>query len=263
MEVLKIENLKKHFGGVQAVDNCSFSVEPGKITALIGPNGSGKTTVFNLISGIIRPDSGKIFLYNPFLFKDKNITHLPPDIISNFGVSRVFQQSHLFANLTVEENLLLAFNNNDQNFWSSVFGLESWGQKSASAETSTRQSQKKIVAEYLALFRLAHMAEKPARDLSFGQSRLVEILRSLINPHHLLILDEPIAGVTPELRDMIKKLLLELKEKGETILLIEHDMNFTLNVSDRVIVMDAGQVIAEGTPDEIRHNPKVLEAYLD
>lgn len=250
--MLRIENLHKHFGGVKAVNDCSFSIKEGDITALIGPNGSGKTTVFNVISGVTRPDSGKIFLSSPGLAEEKNITNLSPELISNLGISRVFQQSHLFANLTVEENLLIAFDNRDQKFWKSVLGLD-----------RDLNEKRKIVGDYLERFRLTHMKDAQARDLSFGQRRLVEIMRSLINPHHLLILDEPIAGVTPELRDMIKDLLKELKEKGETILLIEHDMNFTLNVSDHVVVMDVGQVIAKGTPEEIKHDPKVLEAYLD
>ncbi|MFA5000680.1 MAG: ABC transporter ATP-binding protein [Candidatus Paceibacterota bacterium] len=245
--ILAIENLRKSFGGVHAVDDCSFEVERGKITALIGPNGSGKTTVFNLVSGVTRADGGKIIL------DGKNLTHLSPHLISNLGLSRVFQQSRLFANLTVEENLMLAFDNEDQKFWQSFLGLKN----------KNRIDKKKIIGDYLELVRLGRMRDKQARDLSFGQKRLVEILRALINPHNLLMLDEPVAGVTPELRDKIKEVLLDLKKKGETILLIEHDMNFTLKVSDWVIVMDAGQVIAEGTPDEIRHNPKVLEAYLD
>lgn len=257
MDILKIENLKKSFGGVRAVDDCSFSIERGKITALIGPNGSGKTTVFNLISGLIKPDGGRIIL------DGHNITHLRPEIISNLGISRVFQQSRLFANLTVEENLLLAFDNEDQKFWQSFFGWEGWWRGSASAKAMARQSKKKIVADYLEDMRLTHMKDKQTRDLSFGQKRLVEILRALINPHNLLILDEPVAGVTSELRDKIRGVLDNLQAKGETILLIEHDMNFTLKVSDKVVVMDAGQVIAEGTSEEIRRDPKVLEAYLD
>ncbi len=254
-DILKIENLKKHFGGVLAVDDCSFGVERGTITALIGPNGSGKTTVFNLISGVTKVDSGKILL------NDLNIAHLQPSVISNLGISRVFQQSRLFGNLTVEENLMLAFDNEDQKFWASFLG--DWWRKPASAKDTARQSKKQIIDEYLESMHITHMRDKQTRDLSFGQKRLVEILRALINPHNLLMLDEPVAGVTPELRDKIKKVLLELKAKGETILLIEHDMNFTLKVADWVIVMDAGQVIVEGIPDEIRHNPKVLEAYLD
>ena len=246
-DILKIENLKKHFGGVHAVNDCSFGVGRGTITALIGPNGSGKTTVFNLVSGIIKPDGGRIIL------DDKNLTHLSPHLISNLGISRVFQQSRLFANLTVEENLMLAFDNEDQKFWASFWSLKNKNQI----------SKKQIIDEYLEEMRITHMRNKQARDLSFGQKRLVEILRALINPHNLLMLDEPVAGVTPELRDKIKEVLLDLRAKGETILLIEHDMNFTLKVSDYVIVMDAGQVIAEGTPDEIRRNPEVLEAYLD
>ncbi len=252
--ILKIENLKKHFGGVLAVDDCSFDVSQGKITALIGPNGSGKTTVFNLISGVTRADSGKI------LFNNHELTRLSPEIISNLGISRVFQQSRLFNNLTVEENLLLAFDNDDQNFWSNFLGFK-WGQRESLV--SLLESKKRVINDYLVSLRIAHMRDEKTRDLSFGQKRLVEILRALINPHDLLMLDEPVAGVTPELRGKIKEVLLELKAKGETILLIEHDMNFTLNVADIVIVMDAGQVIAEGTPDEIRHNPQVLEAYLD
>lgn len=252
-DILKIENLKKHFGGVLAVDDCTFNVERGTITALIGPNGSGKTTVFNLVSGVIKADGGKIIL------DGKNLMHLSPSVISNLGISRVFQQSRLFGNLTVEENLMLAFDNEDQKFWASFFGLDHRGKDPS---TSLRASKKKIIDEYLESMRITHMRDKQTRDLSFGQKRLVEILRALINPHNLLMLDEPVAGVTPELRDKIKEDLLELKKKGETILLIEHDMNFTLKVADWVIVMDAGQVIAEGTPDEIRHNPKVLEAYL-
>lgn len=246
MDILKIDNLNKHFGGIKAVDDCSFKVERGQITALIGPNGSGKTTVFNLISGLLKPNGGQIWL------ADKKITHLAPAVISNLGISRVFQQSRLFSNLSVIDNLLLAFDNEDQKFWASFLGL-----------IKNEADKRKIINDYLALVRLERVAHSQTKELSFGQRRLVEILRALINPHTLLILDEPVAGVTPELRDKIRDLLLELKAKGETILLIEHDMNFTLKLADRVVVMDAGQVIAEGTPAEIKNNPQVLEAYLD
>jgi len=245
--ILKIENLKKSFGGVHAVDGCSVEVPRGKITALIGPNGSGKTTVFNLISGTIKADGGKI------IFNDKKISNLSPEVISNLGISRVFQQSRLFVNLSVFDNLLIAFDNEDQKFWKSVLGLNS----------TVRHDKEKVIKEMLESVRLGHMLDKPAKDLSFGQKRLAELLRAMINPHDLLMLDEPIAGVTPELRDKIRGILSGVRGKGETVLLIEHDMNFTLRVADYVVVMDAGKVIASGSPDEIKTNSKVLEAYLD
>jgi ABC-type branched-subunit amino acid transport system ATPase component len=247
--MLKIKNLKKYFGGIRAVDDCSFEVEEGKITALIGPNGSGKTTVFNLISGILRPDSGKI------LFKPEkewiDITHKSIEFISNLGISRLFQQIQLFNNLTVKENLLLAFDNNDTKFFKNLFGFNK----------ITKEKEEKI-KEILKFVNMERFENSLAKNLSYGQRKLIELSRAILKPHKFLMLDEPVAGVNPLLREKITEILLSLKEKGETILLIEHDMNFTLKISDWVIVMEKGNVIAEGTPKEIKNNPKVLEAYL-
>jgi len=247
--MLKIKNLKKYFGGVRAVDDCSFEVEEGKITALIGPNGSGKTTVFNLVSGILRPDSGKI------LFKPEkewiDITHKSIEFISNLGISRLFQQIQLFNNLTVKENLLLAFDNNDTKFFKNLFGFNK----------ITKEKEEKI-KEILKFVNMERFENSLAKNLSYGQRKLIELSRAILKPHKFLMLDEPVAGVNPLLREKITEILLLLKEKGETILLIEHDMNFTLKISDWVIVMEKGNVIAEGTPKEIKNNPKVLEAYL-
>ena len=242
--MLKIINLKKYFGGIKAVDNCSFEVKENTITALIGPNGSGKTTVFNLISGILKEDSGRTY------FNGKEITNKSIEETSNIGISRLFQQSRLFGNLTVKENLMLAFNNEDTKFWKNLFG-----------NRITRGKEDKI-EKISELVGILGFMNKKTRDLSFGQKRLAEIARAILKPHKFLMLDEPVAGVNPRLRNEIAKLLLKLKEKGETILLIEHDMNFTLSVSDHVIVMDEGRVIAEGNPSEIKNNKKVLEAYL-
>lgn len=243
--MLKVKNLTKYFGGIKAVNSCSFEIGKGKITALIGPNGSGKTTIFNLISGIVKIDQGKIF------FETQDITDFSVEKISNSGISRVFQQSKLFKNLTVQENLLLAIDNEDTKFWKNIFGLNKINKEKLG-------KVRKILKE----FGILEMENKVANDLSFGQKRLVELARTILNPHKLLMLDEPVAGVNPKIRKIIINLLLKLKKNGETILLIEHDMGFTLGLADDIIVLDAGKVIATGNPSEIKNNKLVLEAYL-
>ena len=243
--MLKVKNLKKYFGGVKAVDDCSFEIKEKTITALIGPNGAGKSTVFNIISGVLRPNEGEI------IFREKNITNLKPDEISNLGISRLFQKSNLFNNLTVKENLLLALDNEDTEFWKNLVGLN-----------KITENKEQIIKKALKDIRLEQFENTLTRDLSFGQKRLIELQRTILNPHKFLMLDEPVAGVNPKLRKEIIEALVELKNKGETILLIEHDMNFTLNVADWIVVMEKGRVIAEGKPEEIKNNPEVLEAYL-
>jgi len=243
--MLKIKNLSKAFGGVKAVNDCSFEIKRGTITALIGPNGSGKSTLFNIISGVLKADSGKI------IFNGIDITNKSPEYISNLGISRMFQQSRLFKNLSVRENLLLAIDNEDTKFWKNLFGLNK----------ITKEKEEKI-REMLKLVEMERFENRLVGELSFGQKRLIELVRTILNPHELLMLDEPVAGVNPRLRKIIARILLKLKKQGKTILLIEHDMNFALSLADEVIVMDEGKVIAKGKPKEIKNNPKVLEAYL-
>jgi ABC-type branched-subunit amino acid transport system ATPase component len=243
--MLKIQNLSKHFGGVKAVNNCSFDIKENNITALIGPNGSGKSTVFNLISGVLKENIGKI------LYDKTDITHYSPEQVSNAEISRLFQKSQLFDNLTIKENLLLAIDNEDTKFWKNLFG-----------KNKTTKEKEEKVDGILKLVEMESFSNKLGRELSFGQKRLIEIARTILNPHKLLMLDEPVAGVNPKLRKKISGILLDLKQKGATILLIEHDMNFALNLADEVIVLDEGKVIAKGTPKQIKDNKKVLEAYL-
>ncbi|HHD92138.1 MAG TPA: ABC transporter ATP-binding protein [Candidatus Portnoybacteria bacterium] len=243
--MLKIQNLRKYYVGVKAVNGCSFEVKEKAITALIGPNGAGKSTIFNIISGIIDKDKGEISL------EGKNITSSSIEEVSNVGISRMFQQTKLFDNLTIKENLFLAFDNEDTKFWKNFLGLNK----------ITKEKGEKI-KEMLKLINMEKFENTLARDLSYGQKRLIELIRTILNPHKFLMLDEPVAGVNPRLREKIGEILLKLKNQGETILLIEHDMNFTFKIADWIIVLEKGKVIAEGKPEEIKNNPKVLEAYL-
>ncbi len=243
--MLSVINLSKSFGGVKAVNNCSFEIKENMITALIGPNGSGKSTVFNLISGVLEEDSGRI------IYDGVDITRFSPEQVSKAGISRLFQKSQLFGNLSVKDNLLLAVDVDDTNFWKNLFGLN-----------SLSRDEEERVLEMLRLVELDSFSDKLARELSFGQKRLVEIARTILSPHKLLLLDEPVAGVNPKLRKKVFNLLLGLKKSGSTILLIEHDMNFALNLADEVVVLDEGKVIARGSPDKIRNDKRVLEAYL-
>jgi len=243
-KMLKLQNLSKSFGGIKAVNNCSLAIKENSITALIGPNGSGKTTLFNLVSAILKKDGGETY------FNKQEITNLQTYEISNLGVSRLFQQSRLFDNLSVKENLQLALNNEDTKF------LKSLTKHKISKEDNQKiQNISKLVG-------IDSFMNKQAKNLSYGQKRLVEITRTILKPHKILLLDEPVAGVNPKLKKEIIKIILNLKKQGETIFFIEHDLNFTLSIADNIIVMDGGMIIAQGNPRKIKNNPKVIEAYL-
>ena len=240
--MLDIKNLHKYFGGIKAVDGCNFSIKQGAITALIGPNGSGKSTVFHLISQLEQEDSGKI------IFNKKNIAKSTTHEIARLGISRTFQEVRLFKNLSIQDHLEIAMTQDDEKLCSSLF---------------TKQKDK--LSEMHALLKVVGLhkdLKTYVTDLSYGQRKLLDLAIALAKPHTLLMLDEPVAGVNPLIRKDIKALLKNLKKKGETILVIEHDMNFVMDLADHIIVMDAGKVIAEGKPKEIQKNKKVLEAYL-
>ena len=243
--ILKMQNVKKYFGGVKAVDDCSFDIEKGKITALLGPNGSGKTSIFNIISGIINVDYGNILL------DSKNITNKAPDEISNLGISRLFQKARLFENLSVEDNLMLSVNNQDMKFFKNLFGLNRFF-----------ASEKEKTNKILKLLNIEEIQKKFPKELSYGQQRLVEITRTFLNPHSLVLLDEPVAGVNPIIRSKFAKFLLDMKNQGESILLIEHDMRFTFSIANKIIVLHEGKIIAEGSSEEIKNNDLVRKVYL-
>lgn len=242
--MLRVQNISKSFGGVQAVRNCSFEIEPRKITALIGPNGAGKTTLFNVVSGFYAAESGSI------IFDGKDITTIPIWQRSRRGLSRTFQISRLFKNLTIEENLLLARQQDDDQAWKMFW------------KPPREHEDHEKIKEIMDFVGLDKDPETLVTDLSYGQQKLFDLSRALLNPHTLLMLDEPVAGINPILRDKFKILMKDLKSRGETVLLIEHDMDFVRAVADYVIVLDQGAVLAEGEPEKILKDKRVLEAYL-
>jgi|SRR3989344_792960 len=246
--LLQIKNLEKSFDGVKAVENCNFEIEENKIVALIGPNGAGKTTVFNLITGFIRADRGHIH------FKGEPIDDLENYQISQQGIARTFQLIRLFPKLSVMDNLLLAKHKEADNFFVTLF-------KPRFIKHEERVNKERCL-EFLKLVGLEDKKDNLAKNLSYGQQKLLEIARILATEAELLLLDEPVAGVNPVMREKIRDVLLKLKKEGKTILFIEHDMKFVMNVADKVVVMDGGQEIAIGTPKQIQNNSKVLEAYL-
>lgn len=244
MAVLRVKNISKSFGGLKAVDNASLVIAPNQITALIGPNGAGKTTLFNVISGILGPDRGIIE------FQGRDITHCVAWMRARLGISRTFQFARYFGNLTLRENLVLSLRQNDDLFWKSIFFSQN------------PKMHDDTLKEKLRFVGLKKSLDEKVLHLSYGEQKLFDIARALLFPHHLLLLDEPVAGVNPVTREQCKNLLRSLKEKGESIFVIEHDMDFVRSVADHVICLHQGSVLTQGMPQEVLSDKKVLEAYL-
>jgi branched-chain amino acid transport system ATP-binding protein len=242
--LLKVTGLKKAYGAIQAVGGVSFEVMPGEIFGVIGPNGSGKTTMFNSVLGQITPDEGKIEL------NGHDITSLSPQQLNQRGVGRTFQTLQVFGKMTVRDNLLVAAQEHQGSMWSRMF---SPGDSGMGAKADALIDQ----------FRIRHVADKKAGDLSYGQQKLVDIAMAFMSEPDLVLLDEPCAGVNPSLVGGISTLLKQLNQtqKGSFVV-IEHNMDFVMDLCHRVMVMVEGEVMAIGTPAEIRANKQVLDAYL-
>ena len=247
--LISVNNLKKSFGGLKAVDVQELSFKEGELTSIIGPNGAGKTTFFDLISGFQDADSGSIFL------KDKDISNAQPYKIARMGMVRTFQLTKVFDRMTVMENLLFSGSNiKNDSFLRSFIKLNS--QKLY--ENSLREKANEIMND----LNIGHMANSYARELSGGQKKLLELARSIINEPEILLLDEPLAGVNPKLAEDILSLITKLSDSGITILMVEHNIEAVMKISKRIVVLAEGSLIADGIPNEIRTDSNVIEAYL-
>ena len=247
--LISVNNLKKSFGGLKAVDVQDLSFKEGELTSIIGPNGAGKTTFFDLISGFQNADSGSIFL------KDKDVSNAQPYKIARMGMVRTFQLTKVFDRMTVMENLLFSGSNiKNDSFLRSFIKLNS--QKLY--ENSLREKANEIMND----LNIGHMANSYARELSGGQKKLLELARSIINEPEILLLDEPLAGVNPKLAEDILSLITKLSESGITIIMVEHNIEAVMKISERIVVLAEGSLIADGIPNEIRTDSNVIEAYL-
>jgi len=249
MNLLSIHNVKKHFGGVKAVDGCSSQIKSQTITGLIGPNGAGKTTLFNLTAGFHKPDDGRV------VFKGKNIESLPPFKIAREGLVKTFQITHALSKMTVLENMMLSQQGQSgEKMWNVLFQRKK-------IEREERENREKAL-DMLSFFGLVHLKDAYAGTLSGGQKKLLEMARALMLEPDMLLLDEPFAGVNPTLATQLCQYIADLKDKGLTFLIIEHDIPMITRISDGILVMNQGKILAEGTPEEIKGNKEVLEAYL-
>jgi branched-chain amino acid transport system ATP-binding protein len=250
MSLLEISNLSVQFGGLRALSDFDFSLDPGELVGLIGPNGAGKTTTFNIVTGVYEPTQGTVLL------DGQPITGLQPFQINRRGIARTFQNIRLFGGLTVLENVLVGFNQSvTHGFWGTVLRTPKHQREDAKHDHEAM--------ELLETLRLADRASQQASSLPYGQQRRLEIARALATRPKILLLDEPAAGMNPQEKLELMSLIADIRANFRLgIWLIEHDMKLVMSICERLTVLDHGETIATGTPSEIQCNPKVIEAYL-
>ncbi|CAB3393012.1 ABC transporter ATP-binding protein [Kyrpidia spormannii] len=250
MPLLELDKVTCEFGGLRAVSEVSLHLETGELVGLIGPNGAGKTTVFNLLTGVYAPSEGRI------LFDGASLVGWAPWRINRAGIARTFQNIRLFSDMTVLDNVKIAYHNHVRHgVMSSILRLPTYFR-------GEQEIEDKALA-FLSLFHLEEKKDELARNLPYGEQRRLEIARALATEPRLLLLDEPAAGMNPQETRELMDLIAFIRERFSlTILLIEHDMSLVMGICERIYVLDHGMVIAQGSPEEIRSNPKVIEAYL-